>query len=224
MMTLVLALYAEGRTDERFLPIIIQRTTEQILAKHGRATVDVLKPIVINGNINHKFSTRAERILEAARKAAGYDALIVHADADFPTPIHAMNERIKPGFELIHKTKKFKPRHLVPMIPVQKTEAWMLSDPEALRIVIGTDIPVMELGLPVRAKRVETDVSPKETLHNVLRTVLAHRSRRRRRIRLGMIYEPLAQQISLERLRLVPSYAQFVHDLTQTFTALHLLA
>lgn len=49
MTTLVLALYAEGRTDERFLPIVIQRTAEEILAQRGRTTVYVLEPIVLSG-------------------------------------------------------------------------------------------------------------------------------------------------------------------------------
>jgi hypothetical protein len=46
MTTLVSALYTEGPTDEKFLPIVIQRTIQQILIERGRMTVDILEPIL----------------------------------------------------------------------------------------------------------------------------------------------------------------------------------
>lgn len=222
MTTLVLALYAEGRTDERFLPIVIQRTAEQILVQRGRITVDVLEPIVLNRTIDRQFPRRVERILEAARRSAGYHMLIVHADADHPTPDRAMRERIQPGFERVHNADEPVCDELLPIIPVQMTEAWMLADPEALQAVIGTDVEAQALGLPARAHQVESEPDPKQILRQTIQNALAHRSRRRRRIDLGTVYEPLARQISLRRLRAVPAYRQFVSDMTETLIALHL--
>jgi hypothetical protein len=221
MIALVLALYAEGRTDERFLPVVIRRTVEHILAQHGRIDVDVLEPIIVNHNIDRKFSTRAERILEAAHRAHGFHALIVHADADHPTPERALKERFMPGHDLVQKAKDRVCNRLLPIIPVRMTEAWMLVDSEALRKVIRTNIDEQALGLPTRARQIESDPDPKQTLHQILQNALAHYPRRRRGIVLGTIYEPLARQLSLERLSALPAYQQFVKDMTETLIILH---
>lgn len=96
----------------------------------------------------------------------------------------------------------------------------MLADPEALRNVIGTNLSAEELGIPVHPHQVESDPAPKQTLDGAIQRAVAQR--RRRRIALQSVYDPLARQISLTRLGGVPAYAQFVADLTQTLIALHL--
>lgn len=225
MTALVLALYAEGHADEGFLPVIIQRTAEQILAQRGRTVVDVLEPINLNHTIDRQFPTRVERMLEAARRASGYHALIVHADADYPTPERALLERFSPGQTKVRQARQAQEsvcEHLVPIIPVQMTEAWMLADPDALREVIGVNLTTDAIGAPMHPHQVESDPDPKQTLNAVIEKALAQRARRRRRIALRSIYEPLARQISLARLIGVPAYQQFVADLTQTLVALGL--
>ena len=47
MKMLLLALYAEGSTDARFLPPIIRRTAERIIAQHGQDFVDVSEPMIV---------------------------------------------------------------------------------------------------------------------------------------------------------------------------------
>jgi hypothetical protein len=47
MSVLVVALYAEGSTDNRFLPPIIQRTAERIIAQDGQGLVDVSEPMIM---------------------------------------------------------------------------------------------------------------------------------------------------------------------------------
>ena len=217
MTALVLALYAEGRTDERFLPIIIQRTAEDILLRRGRRTIDVLEPTPINGDIDHQVERRKDRIVEAARRALGFHVLIVHADADHPTPERALNERIMPGI-LAAARKDNTCRLLVPLVPVRMTEAWMLADPQALSQVIGTNLTAQDLGLPERPHQVESEPQPRQRLREATCRARAQYPRRRRRLDLGELYEPLARQIRLERLRGVPAYQRFVTDLTK---ALH---
>jgi hypothetical protein len=46
MNVLVLGLYAEGRTDELFLPIIIQRTSQEILIQHDRMDI-YAEPVLV---------------------------------------------------------------------------------------------------------------------------------------------------------------------------------
>lgn len=225
MSTLVLGLYAEGRTDERFLPNIIQRTAENVLARRGRTTTDVMV-FSLNHSIDRRFDRRADRILEAARRTAGYHALIVHADADHPQPDRALAERFEPGRQLVaehSRDTKDVCRDLVPLIPVQMTEAWMLADPEAFCRVVGTPLSPDSLGLPPRPHQVESEPSPKQRIQDAIEKALAHRPKRRRRLRLGELYEPLAQQIRLERLDLVPAYQDFVANLVGTLDHLGFL-
>lgn len=80
MKQLVLALYAEGTTDQLFLPSIIQRTTIQVLRQHEHQQINVLTPRAVH--LEKAPATRDECILQAAREASDSNILIVHADAD----------------------------------------------------------------------------------------------------------------------------------------------
>ncbi len=224
MNQLVLALYVEGPSDKRFLPIIIQRTCEEILAQRGRASVEVLEPLVLNQNKYRQFSTREECIVQAARDAAGCHALIVHADADDSTTERALTERFQPGYDLVQRLKTQSNEqmceHLLAIIPVRMIEAWLLADAQALSQVIGTKLDAVSLGLPTKAKSVESDPNPKQTLKQAAQKAIANRTRGRQ-INIGTIFEPMARQISLERLKEVSSYQRFVEDLTQTLIALN---
>lgn len=145
MTALVLALYAEGPTDVRFLPILIRRTVERLLARQGRMDVDVLDVIVMSQDIQRRCTTQVERLVEAARMAAGYHGLIVHADADGPTRNRALDERLAPGFAAIRSVREKVCMSVVPLIPIHMVEAWMLADAEALRRIIGANVDARHL-------------------------------------------------------------------------------
>jgi len=222
MMRLALALYAEGDTDDRFLPLIIQRTSRKILAEHEQSKVDVasIEPI----KLSEKKRSRDQNILQAARQAVRYQALIIHSDADHPTPEKALNERFRPGYELVQQTNEHLCKSLVPIIPVRMTEAWMLAaDHDLLRKVIGTSIRAQDLGLINRVRQVESDPDPKQTLKQIMHRAYTERSRRHREVDLSPLYAPLGRRISLDRLNDVPSYQQFVDDLTATLRTLNLI-
>lgn len=214
MTTLVSALYAEGRTDERFLPTVLQRTIVDILAQRARQVVDVWEPIALEPD---QQASRDESILAVARKVAGYHLLFVHADADGRTRDRAFSERIQPGLSLIRAvqtTGEAVCRDLVPVIPVQKVEAWLLADSEALRATIGITESSGQLHIPQRPAEIEGAAHPKELLGEIIRQVHAQRPRRRRQFDIGELYRPLADRISLEMLRRLPAYRQLVEDLT----------
>lgn len=209
MTVLVLGLYAEGSTDTRFLSPLIQRTAEKILGQYGLKVVDVADPIIIP----KKQGRQEKSILQAALDAYGFHALLVHADADYGTRERALQERIQPGFKLVSMSTQEVCKDLIPIIPVQMTEAWMIADPETLCKVIGTDIKPENSGLPRRSVLVEQDANPKDTLNQFVRRVNNTRPRSRRQIDITTRYELLARQISIDRLDNVPSFRQFVTDL-----------
>jgi hypothetical protein len=227
MRQLVLAFYGEGPTDERFLPVVIQRTAEQLLPD-----VDVLDLLILEPQrtLGKKESKRAELIYQAALDAAGSHALLIHSDADYPTSDRAYEERFKPGYDLVQeqKQKRLGDRlctSLIPIIPIQMVEAWMLSDIETLRNILGTNLTTQDLGLPSGAREVERPSNPKQLLSEVVRQIYADRPHRssRKDGQLGRLYEPLARQIRLAKLEQVPSYQKFVEDLTTTLRTLRFI-
>jgi len=210
MKQLVLALYAEGRTDERFLPVIVQREADWLLRQHALAAVDVLEPLSLEAD--PEASNRAKRILSVARQAAGFHALIVHADADAPTAGDALQHRFQPGRRLVQESENDACRDLLPIIPIRMTEAWMMADVEAFREVVGTDLRAEDLGFPTRSHQVEAIQDPKHELNMALSQIFTRR-RRRKKARLRQYYEPLARHIRLDRLENIPAFRQFADDL-----------
>jgi hypothetical protein len=105
--TLVIALFVEGRTDERFLPVLIQREIESLLLSYSHKVVDVLEPILVKPS--EEYHAHDRRLLELAKATVGFHLLIIHADADFPSSDRALAERFQPGMELIHQATRASP-------------------------------------------------------------------------------------------------------------------
>ncbi len=220
MNVLVLGLYAEGSTDYDFLPPVIRETAMQVLAQHERSGMDTL--VLPLEPLKDPRKNRNKSILHAVRNAYGYHALIFHTDADDDTRDRALSERFQPACKLVDRAKGQVCKVLVPIIPVQAIEAWMLADYELLLKEIGTDMSVHDLGIPEKAKHVEQISKPKQRLEEVVRIAYAGRSRRHRKIDTRSLYKPIGEQISLERLKEVPAY-RHVDDLTQSLIDIDLI-
>lgn len=220
MKSVAVALYAEGSTDQLFLPEVIRRTAKQNLNQSGHQYIDVkpVDPI----SFSKTGMKQDECILQAARRAANYNILIVHADADHHTADRALKERFNPGYLLVQQAQEEVCRCVLPIVPVQMTEAWMLADPEALIAALGTSKNAQELDLPLKAKLVETDSDPKKTLKMIVGKANTHRSRRRH-LEVTALYTLLSRTVDLSRLRNVPAYQRFVHDLVNAFRTINLI-
>ncbi len=224
MTALVTALYAEGRTDERFLPRIIQRAAADLLSRRSQRIIDVLEPILLSPD---NEATRAENILAVARKATGYHALFIHADADASTRDRAYNERIVPGEMQVYSARtdgQAVCADLIPVIPIQAVEAWLLADADALRNVIGSSRRAQDLGIPLTPHEIEGLVNSKQRISEIVRQAMAARSRRRRKLDIGELYEPLADRITLSQLARLPAFQQFSGDLVSTLDRLGFFA
>lgn len=220
MNVLVLGLYAEGRTDDRFLPIMIQRTSELILAQHDQANIEALEPVVIKKSPG--ISSRIEGILQAAQEAVEYHALVVHSDADNRTHKQTKKVLFDPGYELVQRTVGNLCKNLLPIIPVRMVEAWMLADCEKLREILGTSLATQDLGLHRRPRQVELYRDPKETLKQVVQKSYPNHPGQWGRI-IGSLYDELASEIRLERLSEVSAYRQFKEDLIATLKKLNFI-
>jgi len=217
--TLVIGFYAEGITDIRFLSKVILRTTEQIILNRGLSEIDVLDPFSIEVDKN---GDRVLEIRQAAAKAAGYNILIIHADADDKTDAQAFKERINPGFQSVQsdKTEAFC-KNLVAIVPVQMTEAWMLADKQTLKEELGTQKTFSELGLTFPLKQVEKIADPKSKIQEIIRIAFKDLPARRRRVNIGSLYSPLGQQVNLGILEQLPSYLKFTENLTNALIELN---
>jgi hypothetical protein len=226
MSQVMLALYAEGSTDGNFLPHIIKRTTELTLSQHDQPGIEVPLPDC-RWEKPANTAKRVECILHAARKTAGYHALIIHSDGDDRGYEQTIAELFQPGQESVLKAARDRPNevceYLVPIVPVRMTEAWMLADPDALCTVLGKKVDARIVGMPTKAKLVEKEFNPKTTLDRVIKLVHPKESKGKRQAFKKDLYQQLGSEISLKRLGDVPSYQQFVEDMTVALRRLNFI-
>ena len=224
MRTMTLALYAEGSTDGDFLPKIIERTAKNILAQHSSQSIQVRLPYS-KWNKPVDIVKRDQCILYIARETSIYDALIIHSDGDHRGYEQTLSELFEPGKKLVLEAKDKAEEicsDLVPLIPVRMTEAWMLADPDALCTVLGKKAEARVLGIPTKAKLVEKELKPKKTLEQIIQAAYPQQSRDWKYFKLKL-YKELGSEISLTRLNEVPSYHQFVEDMTTVLQALNFI-
>lgn len=201
MANLALRLYAEGPTDER------------LLSKRGRGVADVLPVEPIDLTNVPRGLNRAERILEAARRAAGSHLLIIHADADRQSRSAVLQTRFKRGEDLVrraHQEGQGVCDRLIPIIPVRMTEAWMLADSRALVAEVGEHPSRGLPNLPTNPRAIEAERDPKQVITTAIRQARSHHQ-----VSLGEIYEPLARRLDLATLDRLPAFGIFVDDLTK---------
>ena len=205
MRQLQYAFYAEGVTDNRFLPAIITRSIESILSEYINQSIEILEPHIIN-----KSSTsQADNIVRAAKKASGYHFLIIHCDADDDNPIRAIQERFEPGIQKITQIQGEYCDKIIPIIPIYMSEAWMFADQQRLIENLGTELSAKQLNLPSLAQ-IEQITNPKQNLIDIINRVYASR---RNPPDIGEFYGPLGNTISLGMLKSLSAYQAFYQDL-----------
>jgi len=204
-MQVIVGFTTEGSTDYRFLGSVIQRSFED-LAFECKGSVEILPVQHINGQ-SGKFVEKAKKHAQEAEKL-GVMVLCIHTDADAKTDRDAFTQRIEPAFTAIKKLPgKNACRNLVPIVPVQMTEAWMLSDKDLLKEEIGTNKSDKDLGID---RKPEAYTNPKQVIEGAIGIARAGVSKRRRRdLKIDELYLPLGQKISLEKLKNLPSYKKF---------------
>ncbi|MCF8307515.1 MAG: DUF4276 family protein [Bacteroidales bacterium] len=213
MIDIVVAILTEGPTDERFLPTIVKRSIEDILIELGDKQYDVHDPHIIPKK-GHNFS---EQVYNAAWQANGYHFLAVHSDADDPDRNRVWEDKINPAFQIVRDRSEELCKDLLAVIPVQMTEAWMLADREALQEEIGYDISIP------RYANIERIADPKADLKRILSQSQSSESRRRRKLEIADIYQPLASNVHLEKLNHLPSYQKFRTELIELLQKLHFI-
>ncbi len=118
------------------------------------------------------------------------DLIFVHRDADStdPEPRYREISKAESGLGLGER--------VVPVVPVQETEAWILLEEEEIRRVADNPNGRVELDLP-SPSRVEGIASPKERLFRTIEIAAGLSGRRRARFKRSL---PRRRRLLLERL------------------------
>lgn len=213
MLYLGLALFAEGPSDHSLLSPLLRRVCESLCASRGRAPVEIPDEVLrLRSPRRVKEQDRASRILEAAKDALGaWSILFVHTDGG--CNVHkARIERVEPGLDLVAAELGERVGRGIGVIPVRETEAWAMVDGEALRRAFGVSLKDSELGIPERARDVESIQDPKRSLDDAWKAAKGKR-RRKARSDTPAFLQLVGERIRLDLLQQVPAFQVFQNDL-----------
>lgn len=211
----------EGTTDVLFLEKIIERSFEEIAYE----CIGDVEPVIWPLKVNKTDLSFSEYALEAAQKGIneiGMTILCIHADADDSTNQSVLTNKFAPARDLINSQSDDSTcKVIVPVIPVQMMEAWMLADKELFKKEIGTTKTDNEL----KINRIpESIADPKAVIEEAIRISQQEKTKRKRReLKIGDIYLAMGQKMSFDKLKQLQSYRQFQDDIRKAYRELHLL-
>lgn len=168
------------------------------------------------------FSEYALKAAQQGVEKIGMMILCIHSDADDTTNQNVLDNKIAPARELINaQSDDTTCKILVPTIPVQMMESWMLADKDLLKNEIGTTKTDNELRIN---RSPESITDPKAVIEEAIRIARQEITRRRRKeLRISDLYLPVGQKVSIDKLKELPSYRQFQEDIRQAYRELHLM-
>lgn len=216
-----IGLTTEGPTDIRFLEKIVERTFENI-AHDCRCDVEPVFKVL---NVKKQGLSFVEYVLEASRQGInemGMTILCVHSDADAPTIDRVMNNKMLVAqISLEDADEETHCKILVPIIPVQMMESWMLADKDLLKQEIGTNLTDSVLGIN---RAPESIADPKRVIEDAIRISRGNIVKRHRRdLRISDIYMSVGQKVAIDKLLSLPSYQNFQEQVRDAYRKLKLL-
>lgn len=188
----------EGDTDRRFLGPIIERTLERLLLESD-GQIDCYPP-------NWRGVAKGLQIAEHAKSGSQNDLTLycAHVDEDRNGHVKTMEYQIAPAIkQLADEGCAHLP--IVPVVPKEETEAWMLADVEALRQSLGTTLTAAQLELHGNPERY---ADPKQKLRQVI--AIANQGKGSHlQVEINELYDILGVDASLDVLQGLESYVRF---------------
>lgn len=155
-------LLREGSSDDALVVVL-----RQVLASVSSA------PVL--GSTRDYRGTVASKLHQLRAESGQLDLVFVHRDADGPLADDRIAE-IRQAAQAVRL-----PCPVLPLVPIQETEAWLLLDESEIRRVVGNPTGKVPLHLP-RLTSVESTPRPKEILHKALLSASETRGRRRQKV------------------------------------------
>lgn len=220
MRQLLIGLTAEGTTDIRFLKSVIAKSIQE-LSWQCNQQIEIFEISEISA---HGVSF-VEKMLNASKRAGqeGITILCIHADSDKRSIDMVMHNKFSPFFsELKQMSEDEFCKHIIPTIPIQMIESWMLADKALLRQLINAKkLSDKDLGID---KSPEQYADPKSVIENAIRKSLSGETKKKRdQIGIEDLYELLGNRLSLQSLRTIPSFVQFEENVMRVFKEIGLM-
>ena len=191
--------------------LICDGKSDGYLVQHIRRLLLKLGDNRPDGDAWYRGRRLSEKIKSGLEYSSGIDCLFIHRDAEHPSQIFNRRREIEDAL----RGSNFE-NFWVGVIPVRMTEAWLLLNEEAIRMVSGRRHGTNDLRLP-RPSEVERIRDPKQELYRALIEASGASSRRRRQSRqreLSSMRSQLLMDLKVGGdLFLVPSWRTF-HDET----------
>ncbi len=219
MSQVIVGFTTEGPSDERFLASVLERTFEEISFECGKSLE--IFPVEILPKGKGEFIARYEKMLEQGF-LQGLMVLCIHVDADNSDDNNVFTTRFDPLFEkLAARLGQEICEVVVPIVPIQMTESWMLADLELLKDELGTNLSDFDLGLH---RRPETIADPKEVIKAAIRIANESRPKRHRNaLVIADLYQLIGRKIDLKKLRSLRSYLKFEEAVRSAYRQLNYL-
>ncbi|GAA1875162.1 hypothetical protein GCM10009751_38580 [Myceligenerans crystallogenes] len=183
----------EGTSDDGLLRVI-----EDVIVQAG-ADATGFTAITKSLPVEHK-------IRDALADGGTFDLLFVHRDSDSPDP----DDRLREVRDALDRCGV----RGVAIVPVQMTEAWLLTSESDIRQVCGRPSGREPLGLP-SLRNIESTRNPKDVLRDAMRTASNNTGRRRQNDNreFGRRRRLLLERLDVDgRVRELPSFQRFVSD------------
>ena len=215
MKQLFIGLVAEGTTDVRFLKSVIFKSIQE-LSWHCVSQVEIfdIREIKVRGD------NFVEKMLAASKHAwqdYGISILCIHCDSDARSIDNVMQYKFTPFLESLKDMPEEEfCKHIVPTIPIQMIESWMLADKGLLkRLINAKEISDADLGID---REPESYSDPKCVIENAIRRANSGQPKKRRnQIGIADLYEVLGSRLTLEKLRAIPSFVLFEKNVLGVF-------
>ena len=221
MKQLFIGLIAEGTTDIRFLKSVIEKSIQELSWQcDNQVEIFPVREIVAEGD---GFVEKMLAASKCARQNYGISALCIHADSDARTIDSVILNKFDPFISaLTSMPEEEYCKHIIPTIPIQMIESWMLADKELLkRLINAKDMSDADLGLD---RAPESYADPKSAIENAIRRAMSEQPKKKRnQIGIADLYEILGNRLSLERLRTIPSFAKFEENVIIVFKNMGLM-
>ena len=217
MNKLYIAFCGEGTADERLFRNLTERLVQNIVLGHDLTTELSWLPI------KKSPGSSEEALLRAASDAKEQHVLIFHRDADCGSRDECLQHHFDSGLKKIQEMDTDERiKHIVPAIPIQESEAWMLCDKTLLKDLLETNLNNEQLGLTYQIQRIEGIRDPKAIINRAIHNHKKELSPRKRKlaVKLSELYERFGTDIQLEKLLRLPSFATYQRDLRHALEAI----
>lgn len=193
--------------------LVREGTSDDGLVAHIRTLLLKAGATAVVGTARTYKGTTLERLQQVWAEDEPVDMIFVHRDADSRDP-GARHQEIGNASAFAHSWGG----EVVPVVPVQELEAWLLTDESAIRNVVGKPNGNSIFELPT-TRQIEMTASPKEMLAAACLSASGTTgARHRREVRAF----PLRRTALLDRLDLsgpvnnLPSWQRFLADLDRS--------